>query len=165
MNPDLWRLLICPVFHSKLNPCGVTSLAGEAPLFSLPVTGRALPEHSKPLFKPRACCLRSNQAQKRVSAWTSPSVCPFDAEAARLLVGPVGRDLGGCWECSQSEVPVRQRSPSSFPPRVSPSRFWPTSLTNRFSSSVVTPSPSPLAQPARFSSSLWRGCNYLNCSL
>lgn len=60
---------------------------------------------------------------KRVSAWTAPSMCPFDADAAQLLVAPAGRYSGGCWERSRSGVPVQQRSPSSSLPRVSPSRF------------------------------------------
>lgn len=139
---------------------------GEAPLFIFPRMGRAQPKHSPSLFKPRARFLERNQAQKEFLCELWVSRC---ARSMLRLPGcwwcPWGGIRGGCWECSRSEVPVQQRSLSSSPPRVSPSRFWPTSPVDHFSSSVVTPSHSPFAQPARFSSSLWQGCNYLNCSL
>lgn len=101
-------LFVLPVFHSKVNASGVTSLAGEAPLFS-PQDGQSPARALTTPFQAPSTLPREEPGAKRVSAWTAQSMCPFSAEAARLLAIPVGRYSGGCWECSRSQVPVQQR--------------------------------------------------------
>lgn len=87
-------LFVLPVFHSKLNAGGVASLAGEAPLFS-PQDGQSPARALTTPFQAPSTLPREEPGAKRVSAWTAQSMCPFSAEAARLLAVPVGRYSGG----------------------------------------------------------------------